>query len=194
MKDLALGIMELLAISLGVERLHYREFFEDSCSIMRCNYYPPCKEPSHVLGTGPHRDPNSLTILHEDQVGGLEVFTNGKWHKVRPHPDALALSNGRYRSCLHRAVVNEYKERMSLAFFFSPAVDKVVRPVQDLLHGDSVFPARKYPDFTWSVFLRFIRESYRADGDTLLHFSRWLLSQSPVMPSLQDPEMGRDPS
>ncbi|OWM85136.1 hypothetical protein CDL15_Pgr027923 [Punica granatum] len=196
MKDLALGIMELLAISLGVGRLHYKELFNDSRSIMRCNYYPPCKKPSLVLGTGPHCDPTSLTVLHQDQVGGLEVSANGKWWKVRPHPDALvinigdsfmALTNGMYKSGLHWAVVNESRERMSLSFFMCPAPYKVVRPPQGLLYRD-MNGERKYPDFTWPELLHFVKNHHRADtGDTLGHFSRWLLSQSAVL-SCQDPQ------
>uniref|UniRef100_A0A5B6Z739 Putative gibberellin 20 oxidase 1-D n=1 Tax=Davidia involucrata TaxID=16924 RepID=A0A5B6Z739_DAVIN len=109
---------------------------------MRCNYYPPCQEPGLAFGTGPHCDPTSLTILHQDQVGGLEVFVNNKWQSVRPRQDALvinigdtltALTNGRYKSCLHRAVVNRYKERISLAFFVCPREDKVIKPPQDLV-------------------------------------------------------------
>ncbi|KAF5208212.1 Gibberellin 20-oxidase protein [Thalictrum thalictroides] len=94
MKELSLVIMELLAISLGVDRLHFRKFFEDSNSIARCNYYPPCQEPSLTFGTGPHTDPTSLTILHQDQVGGLEVFTQNKWQAVEPRPDALVINIG----------------------------------------------------------------------------------------------------
>lgn len=94
MKKLSLVIMELLAISLGVERSHYRDFFEDSCSIMRCNYYPPCQEPELTLGTGPHCDPTSLTILQQDQVEGLEVFSANKWRSIRPIRDALVINIG----------------------------------------------------------------------------------------------------
>lgn len=94
MRELSQGIMELLAISLGVNRLHYRKFFEDSRSIMRCNYYPPCNNSQLTMGTGPHCDPTSLTILHQDQVGGLEVFANNKWHAVTPRPDALVVNIG----------------------------------------------------------------------------------------------------
>lgn len=61
---------------------------------MRCNYYPPCKEAGLTLGTGPHCDPTSLTILHQDQVGGLQVFVDGKWQVVRPRPDALVINIG----------------------------------------------------------------------------------------------------
>ncbi|GFQ07545.1 gibberellin 20 oxidase 1-b [Phtheirospermum japonicum] len=79
MKELSLAILELLAMILGVERLHYRKFFEDGSSIMRGNHYPPCKEAGLTLGTGPHCDPTSLTTLHQDQVSGLQIFFDGKW-------------------------------------------------------------------------------------------------------------------
>lgn len=94
MKELSLTIMELLELSLGVERGYYREFFEDSRSIMRCNYYPPCPEPERTLGTGPHCDPTALTILLQDDVGGLEVLVDGEWRPVRPVPGALVINIG----------------------------------------------------------------------------------------------------
>lgn len=94
MKQVSLVIMELLAISLGVDRSHYRNFFEDGSSIMRCNHYPPCQNSGVTLGTGPHCDPTSLTILHQDQVGGLEVFANNRWQAIRPRPDALVINIG----------------------------------------------------------------------------------------------------
>ncbi|CAK7354814.1 unnamed protein product [Dovyalis caffra] len=185
MKKVSLLIFELLAISLGVDRLHYRKFFEDGSSIMRCNYYPPCNNSTLTLGTGPHCDPTSLTILHQDQVGGLEVFANNKWQTIQPRPEALvvnigdtfmALSNGRYKSCLHRAVVNRHRERRSLVFFVSPKEEKVVRPPQDLVCREG---PRKYPDFTWSDLLEFTQKHYRADVATLHSFIQWLLSSKP---------------
>ncbi|XP_043710167.1 gibberellin 20 oxidase 1-D-like [Telopea speciosissima] len=182
MQELSLVIMELLAISLGIDRLEYRRFFKGGSSIMRCNYYPPCQEPGLTLGTGPHRDPTSLTILHQDEVGGLEVFAHNKWKSVRPRSDAfvinigdtfMALSNGRYKSCLHRAVVNKYMERSSLAFFLCPKEDNVVRPPEDLMETEG---PRKYPDFTWSDLLDFTQNHYRADVETLPTFIHWFLS------------------
>ncbi|TKY74209.1 Gibberellin 20 oxidase 2 [Spatholobus suberectus] len=182
MKQLGLKLTELLAISLGVDRLHYRDLFEDGCSIMRCNNYPSCQQPSLTLGTGPHCDPTSITILHQDHVGGLHVFADNKWQTVPPRLDALvvnigdtftALSNGRYKSCLHRAVVNKYKERKSLAFFLCPKEDKVVRPPEDIVRMDGT---KQYPDFTWSDLLQFTQKCYRADEDTLPNFIKWLLS------------------
>ncbi|KAJ7957045.1 Gibberellin 20-oxidase [Quillaja saponaria] len=198
MKELSLVIMELLAISLGVDRLHYREFFEDQCSIMRCNFYPPCIYSGLTLGTGPHCDPTSLTILYQDEIGGLEVFADNKWQTVRPRPGALvinigdtmmALSNGKYKSCLHRALVNQEKERKSLAFFVNPNEDKVVRPPQDLFSREE---PRKYPDFTWPELLEFTQHHYRADEATLqeLHLHGLCHPSHPTSSNFLDYLMG----
>lgn len=171
-------------MSLGVGKSYYKEFFRDTSSIMRCNFYPTCQDPDLVLGTAPHCDPNSLTILHQDQVGGLEVFVDNKWKSVQPRPDALvinigdtftALSNVIYKSCVHRAIVNRQVERISLAFFFSPKEDKVIVPPQDLVSGP-----RKYPGFTWFDLLNFTQNHYRADHATLQNFTLWFLSSKPT--------------
>lgn len=167
-------------MSLGVERTHYRRFFEDGCSVMRGNNYPPCKAAGLTLGTGPHSDPNSLTILHQDEVGGLEIFSDNKWRAIKPCPDAfvvnigdtfMALCNGRYKSCLHRAVVNKERVRRSVVFFVNPKEDKVVSPPGDVVRGQGT---RLYPDFTWSELRDFTQNHYRADTATLQHFVRWL--------------------
>ncbi|KAA8515964.1 hypothetical protein F0562_019143 [Nyssa sinensis] len=180
MSTLSLEIMELLGMSLGVGSSYFRDFFEGNDSIMRLNYYPPCQKPDLTLGTGPHCDPTSLTILHQDDVGGLEVYYDEKWHSVHSNADAfvvnigdtfMALSNGIYKSCLHRAVVNNRTPRKSMAFFLCPKKDKVVSPPNGLIDTDN---PRMYPDFTWPELLEFTQKHYRADMKTLHAFANWL--------------------
>jgi len=81
-------------MSLGVGKTHFREFFEENSSIMRLNYYPTCQKPELTLGTGPHCDPTSLTILHQDQVGGLQVYVDDQWHSISPHFNAFVVNIG----------------------------------------------------------------------------------------------------
>nr|GMD74131.1 gibberellin 20 oxidase 2-like [Ipomoea batatas]GMD79328.1 gibberellin 20 oxidase 2-like [Ipomoea batatas] len=154
MKKLSIVIIEILGKSLGVDPSYYKGYFEEGCSsIMRCNFYPSCQDPALTLGTGPHCDPNSITILHQDQV----------------------LSNGIYKSCVHRAVVNKEHDRLSLAFFLCPTEDKSIRAPSDLMSKEQ---PRMYPEFTWSDLLHFTQHHYRADDATLQNFCNWFLSSN----------------
>ncbi|XP_024969769.1 gibberellin 20 oxidase 3-like [Cynara cardunculus var. scolymus] len=183
MRKLALNLMELLEISLGVEgQNYYRKLYEDCISLVRCNYYPKCNQPNLTHGVGPHCDPTTITILYQDQVGGLEVFVDNKWKSITPNPDALvinigdtfkALSNGKYMSCLHRVAVNRFEPRLSVAFFLSPKGDKELKPPQDLINKDG---EQKYPSFKWEQFLDFTQTQHRADENNLEEFIKWLMS------------------
>ncbi|KAK4278761.1 hypothetical protein QN277_016561 [Acacia crassicarpa] len=182
MKGLSEVIMEVLAMSLGVGRLYFKEYFKNGGGIMKCNFYPRCDFSNLTLGSGPHSDPTGVTILHQDQVGGLEVSIDNKWLAVTPRPEAFvinigdtfqALTNGKYKSCLHRALVSREKERRSLAYFIIPNKDKTVKPPEELL-GEK--EERQYPDFKWSDLFTFIQGHYRPDNHTLHNFVQWLHS------------------
>jgi gibberellin 20-oxidase len=186
MTRLAMDVTEVLAAALGLpDRRVLRGFFAGGDSIMRLNHYPPCRQPHLTLGTGPHRDPTSLTLLHQDGVGGLQVRAGGDggngWRAVRPRADAFvvnigdtfaALTDGRHASCLHRAVVSGAAARTSLTFFLNPPLDRVVRPPEALLAAAS--RPRAFPDFTWREFLEFTQKRYRSDASTMDAFVSWI--------------------
>uniref|UniRef100_A0A7N2N0E7 Fe2OG dioxygenase domain-containing protein n=1 Tax=Quercus lobata TaxID=97700 RepID=A0A7N2N0E7_QUELO len=114
---------------LPADRFH--GFFKDQTSYIRLNHYNPCPSPHLALGLGRHQDSGVLTILNEDDVGGLEVKrkTDGKWVRVKSTPDAYIINigdttqrrksmqvwtNDEYESVEHRMVVNSERERMKL--------------------------------------------------------------------------------
>ncbi|XP_048133499.1 1-aminocyclopropane-1-carboxylate oxidase homolog 5-like [Rhodamnia argentea] len=62
-------------------------------SIM-CRYRPPCPEPELTLDVTKHSDNNFLTILLQDQIGGLQVLHENRWIDVPPIPGALVIIIG----------------------------------------------------------------------------------------------------
>lgn len=63
---------------------------------MRLNYYPSCPSPQLALGLGRHKDAGGMTVLYQDNVGGLEVKrkSDGEWIFVKPMPDAYIVNVG----------------------------------------------------------------------------------------------------
>ncbi|XP_037431797.1 gibberellin 2-beta-dioxygenase 6-like [Triticum dicoccoides] len=102
---------------------------------LRLNRYPPCPFVPHTFGMVPHTDSDFLTVLCQDQVGGLELMRDSHWVAVKPRADALivnvgdlfqAWSNNRYKSVEHRVVANSKAERFSVAYFMCPSWDSPV--------------------------------------------------------------------
>ncbi|CAJ1939371.1 unnamed protein product [Sphenostylis stenocarpa] len=162
MEKLSFKLMELIALSLGLEAKKFEEFFmKDETSSIRLNHYPPCPYPHLALGVGRHKDPGALTILAQDEVGGLEVKRRAdeEWITVKPIPDAYIInigdvvqvwSNDAYESVEHRVVVNSKRERFSIPFFFFPAHDTEVKPLEELINDQN---PSKYMPYKWGKFI-----------------------------------------
>lgn len=61
---------------------------------LSAHYYPPCLDPNINLGTTHHTDPCFLTVLLQDQIGGLQVLHQGDWVDVPPLEGALVINIG----------------------------------------------------------------------------------------------------
>ncbi|KAF6137458.1 hypothetical protein GIB67_009934 [Kingdonia uniflora] len=123
---------------------HISSFFAENClpntCYLRLNRYPPCPISSEVFGLMPHTDSDFLTILYQDQVGGLQLVKDKKWITVKPNPDALiinigdlfqAWSNGIYKSVEHRVITNKQVERFSVAYFCCPSYDTMIESCKE---------------------------------------------------------------
>jgi isopenicillin N synthase-like dioxygenase len=95
-EKLALKLMGLIALSLGLPENKFDSFFKDQTTRIRLNHYPPCPSPQLALGVGRHKDGGALTVLAQDDVGGLEVKrkTDGQWTRVKPTPNAYIINLG----------------------------------------------------------------------------------------------------
>jgi isopenicillin N synthase-like dioxygenase len=75
------------------------------------------------------------------------------------------MSNGKYKSAVHRAFVNEKATRMSIAAFFTPSLDTVVSPAPELLHRETNAPA--FNGIKYQEYMQ-LQLSNQLDGKTCL--------------------------
>nr|XP_011460996.1 PREDICTED: gibberellin 2-beta-dioxygenase 8-like [Fragaria vesca subsp. vesca] len=164
---LAESLAEILAQPLGLESTYIKDHFPPETSFLRLNRYAPCPFSSQVFGFFPHTDSDLLTIVHQDQVGGLELFKDGRWVGIKPNSKALvvnvgdlfeALSNGVYKSIKHRVRANEKVERFSVAFFFCPTMDTVIQSC-------STTEPAVYKSFTFQEYKEQMQKDVHELGD-----------------------------
>ncbi|EFJ31129.1 2-oxoacid-dependent oxygenase [Selaginella moellendorffii] len=146
MEELALEILQLLEETLGVTSGDFTRHWERlKRTLVRFNWYPPCEEPGLVLGAGSHTDPDIITILLQDEVGGLQILKDSKWIACKPLHGSFVvnvgdffqvLSNDFLPSLQHRAVLNKEKARLSVVTFVLPKVDATIEPSSDLVDED----------------------------------------------------------
>ncbi|CAI0542055.1 unnamed protein product, partial [Linum tenue] len=156
------------------------------------NYYPKCPNPELAAGVGRHSDISTITMLLQDDTGGLyvreikeeeeeeeeEEGEGGFWIPVPPVEGAIVvnvgdamqiMSNGVYKSVEHRAFPNKTGSRVSVPIFVGPAGDAVIEVLPEVLEGGEKKAAYKsvlYSDYTAHFF------SKGHDGKRTLDFAR----------------------
>jgi gibberellin 2-oxidase len=87
-----------LAENLGYDHGGGGSTFPAGCDgttcFLRLNRYPSCPFAPETFGLVPHTDSDFLTILCQDQVGGLQLMKDSRWVAVKPHADALIVNIG----------------------------------------------------------------------------------------------------
>ncbi|KAF8042718.1 hypothetical protein BT93_A1140 [Corymbia citriodora subsp. variegata] len=138
------------------------EKFKNGSQLMVVNCFPPCPEPDLTLGMPPHSDYGFLTLLLQDEVQGLQIQFQENWVTVEPIKDGFVVnvgdhleifSNGRYKSVLHRVLVNSERSRISVASLHSLPYECVVRPSTKLINRAH---PRCYKDTNFKSFLEYI--------------------------------------
>ncbi|XP_010043943.3 1-aminocyclopropane-1-carboxylate oxidase homolog 4-like [Eucalyptus grandis] len=172
-------LLGLLSEGLGLSPGKLQELTCLDMRMMVGHYYPYCPQPDLTVGLTSHADPGVITVLLQDQVGGLQVKHGDEWVDVKPVLGALVvnigdiiqiMSNDEYKSIDHRVLANPSQEpRVSIAVFCNPSnCENEFGPFPELVSLDK--PAA-FRQFTLNEYMRrfFTKE---LDGKSLINYFR----------------------
>ena len=94
--NLACKLLEILSEAMGLDKEALTKACVEMDQKLVLNYYPKCPQPDLTLGLKRHTDPGTITLLLQDQVGGLQATKdNGKtWITVQPVEGAFIVNLG----------------------------------------------------------------------------------------------------
>lgn len=181
LEEIGGAIMASVARGLGLRQDQFAPLFEQGVSSFRLAHYPPRTPESFgdenpadatidfqgesLLLTGvTHVDSGFVTLLVQDGVSGLQVKTPDGWIEAPPVEGAVVVNFGKLlqqwtggviRATPHR-VVSRGERRYSIPFFYEPAVDAVISPLD--LPGAASFDPFYYGDFLWRATTKFVEQ------------------------------------
>jgi polar amino acid transport system ATP-binding protein len=149
--QLAHRLMEGIALSLGLQASYFAErYTADPLILFRLFNYPTQPVPEGLdvqWGVGEHTDYGLLTILHQDNVGGLAVHTPGGWIDAPPIAGSFVcnigdmldrMTGGLYKSTPHRVKRNTSgRDRLSFPLFFDPNFEARVQRIEGLAGAEA---------------------------------------------------------
>ncbi|MED6222208.1 hypothetical protein PIB30_062134 [Stylosanthes scabra] len=127
---LGITLFELLSETLNLHSNYLRDMELGCTDRISCagHYYPVCPQPELTMGNTKHSDASFLTVLLQDDIGGLQIFHKDKWLNIRSAPKTLVvnigdllqiLTNDRFKSVQHRVLSNLIGPRISFACFLA---------------------------------------------------------------------------
>lgn len=135
-------ILQAMAIALEQPQDFFTQHFSCPISVLRFIQYPPQKDASN--GAGAHTDYGCITLLYQDQIGGLQVQDiHGNWVDAPPVENSFVVNigdlmqrwtNDCYKSTAHRVTSpTSDVTRFSMPFFVEPNFDTVVETLDSCL-------------------------------------------------------------
>lgn len=134
----AYEIMRIFAHSLKLDSDFFVSRHNGVCTTLRMLRYPAVDHAGAAqFGAGEHTDYGMMTLLFQDDVGGLEVKNKrGEWVSVPANPSNIVINcgdllqrwtNNRFASTPHRVLPNfATRPRYSIALFVDPDPDVIV--------------------------------------------------------------------
>jgi isopenicillin N synthase-like dioxygenase len=144
MERLATDLIRLFALALGLDEHFFDDKIDDAASTISANYCYPLTEPPipGQLRKGPHADWGNMTILYQDEAGGLQVEEKGHgWRDVPCTRGSFVINigdmmefwtGGRWVSTMHRVrnpLEGHAEARISIPFFHIPNPDTRIAPL-----------------------------------------------------------------
>jgi isopenicillin N synthase-like dioxygenase len=147
-------LLKAVAAGLGIDEDFFTAKYDKRLQRTQMVYYPPHPPMADAdqFGVAPHTDYGCITLLYQDDSGGLQVRDLGSndWIDATPIHGSLVVnvgdllarwSNDRFRSTLHRVINTSGHERYSIATFYDPTYSAVVDPCDlGVEPGASLYP------------------------------------------------------
>jgi isopenicillin N synthase-like dioxygenase len=147
MTALAQAVLRGVAVSLDLPVDYFAAGYTARPTVLlRVFHYPPQAPTDDAWGVGEHTDYGLLTLLAQDDNGGLQVHTPAGWVDAAPVPDTFVcnigdmldrLTGGWYRSTPHRVRNSSGAERISIPFFFDPDFEAEIPPLPGRARRDA---------------------------------------------------------
>jgi aminocyclopropanecarboxylate oxidase len=167
LEKLAEELLDLLCENLGLEKGYLKKAFHGSKGPnfgTKVSNYPPCPKPDLIKGLRAHTDAGGIILLfQDDKVSGLQLLKDGQWIDVPPMRHSIVINlgdqlevitNGKYKSVLHRVIAQTNGNRMSIASFYNPGGDAVIYPATALVEKEAEEKNNVYPKFVFEDYMK----------------------------------------